>query len=77
MRQYPGHTPVARDGVYNTMCSAVYGSASVGGVAAGALFWQLLEQGMDNFRYGYEIILNQDTSVANIISNQSQKLSTL
>ncbi|KAJ7953035.1 Mannan endo-1,4-beta-mannosidase-like protein [Quillaja saponaria] len=39
----------------------------------GGLFWQLLTEGMDNFGDGYEIVLSQGSSTANVIAQQSHK----
>lgn len=70
--KYSGKTQ--RDQLYNTVYSAIYSSASGGGAAVGGLFWQLLAPGMDSFRDGYEVILSEDPSTANMIAQQSQKL---
>lgn len=69
-----GFTPYKRDLVFNTVYSKIYSSAKSGGAAAGGLFWQLLAQGMNNFRDGYEIILDENSSTANVIAQQSHKL---
>ncbi|XP_057975740.1 mannan endo-1,4-beta-mannosidase 7-like [Malania oleifera] len=63
-----------RDQLFNSVYSAIYSSASGGGAAAGGMFWQLLAEGMDNFRDGYEIVLSESSSTARIIAEQSQKL---
>lgn len=70
----PGFTPYQRDLLFNTVYSKIYLSAKRGGAAAGGLFWQLLAQGMDNFRDGYEIILDENSSTANVIAQQAHKL---
>ncbi|XP_059459651.1 mannan endo-1,4-beta-mannosidase 7-like [Corylus avellana] len=63
-----------RDRLYNIVYSKIYSSASGGGAAVGGLFWQLLAEGMDNFRDGYEVILGEDSSTASLIAQESQKL---
>ncbi|XP_022132099.1 mannan endo-1,4-beta-mannosidase 7-like [Momordica charantia] len=63
-----------RDQLFNAVYSAVYSSARTGGAAVGGLFWQLLVEGMDSFRDGYEVVLNENLSTANLISQESQKL---
>ncbi|XP_014501229.1 mannan endo-1,4-beta-mannosidase 7-like [Vigna radiata var. radiata] len=63
-----------RDRLFNTVYSAIYSSASSGGAAVGGLFWQLLAQGMDSFRDGYEVVLDESPSTATLIAQQSQKL---
>lgn len=63
-----------RDALFNNVYFKIYSSAKHGGPAAGGLFWQLLVEGMDSFRDGYDIILSQTPSTANIIAQQSRKL---
>ncbi|XP_011015126.1 PREDICTED: mannan endo-1,4-beta-mannosidase 7-like [Populus euphratica] len=72
--KYPGFSTYQRDLLFNTVYYKIYSSAKRGGAAAGGLFWQLLTEGMDNFRDGYEIILGQPSSTANVISQQAHKL---
>ena len=45
------------------MFATVYNSAHAGGAAAGALFWQLMTEGMDSYEDGYEVVLRQAPSV--------------
>ncbi|KAL0332913.1 UNVERIFIED_CONTAM: Mannan endo-1,4-beta-mannosidase 7 [Sesamum calycinum] len=66
--------PYERDTLFNTVYSKIYASARRGGAAAGGLFWQLLAEGMDSFRDGYEIILDENSSTANVIAQQAHKL---
>lgn len=63
-----------RDKLLGTVYSDVYSSASCGGVAAGCMFWQLLTEGMDSYRDGYELVFNESRSTAFLIHEQSQKL---
>ncbi|KAK4274789.1 hypothetical protein QN277_017965 [Acacia crassicarpa] len=67
----------ARDELFNTVYSAIYSSASDGGAAAGGLFWQLLAEGMDSFRDGYEVVLGESPSTASLIAQESQKLNRI
>lgn len=69
-----GFSTYERDALFNTVYNKIYASARRGGGAMGGLFWQLLVRGMDNFRDGYEIILDEDSSTANIIAQQAHKL---
>lgn len=69
-----GFSTFQRDEMFNMVYSKVYASAKRGGVVGGSLFWQLLTEGMDSFRDGYEVILGETSSTANIISYQSHKL---
>lgn len=69
-----GATSDQRDQVFNTVYSAIYSSARGGGAAAGGLFWQLLAEGMDSFRDGYEVILSQSSPTVRLIDQESQKL---
>lgn len=70
----PGFIPYQRDMVFNTVYSKIYASAKRGGAASGGLFWQLLVQGMDSFRDGYDILLEENSSTANLITQQARKL---
>ncbi|KAL4020165.1 hypothetical protein IC575_018935 [Cucumis melo] len=70
----PGYSTNERDLLFNTVYYKIYASARRGGAAAGGLFWQLLTEGMDSFRDGYEIILSQNPSTANVITQQSRRL---
>ncbi|XXG78842.1 hypothetical protein AAC387_Pa09g0018 [Persea americana] len=72
-----GYSTSQRDFFSGTVYNIIYASARRGGSCAGGLFWQLMVQGMDNMSDGYEIIFAQSPSTARIISQQSQKLSTL
>ncbi|XP_030523690.1 mannan endo-1,4-beta-mannosidase 7 [Rhodamnia argentea] len=70
----PGFSTYQRDQLFNMVYYKVYASAKRGGAAAGSLFWQLLTEGMDSFRDGYEVVLSQSPSTANVIAYQSHKL---
>ena len=72
-----GKTGAQRDELFNTVYAAIYSSASAGGSAAGGLFWQLLSQGMDSFRDGYEVVLSDSTSTATLIALESQRLNRI
>ncbi|XP_062212902.1 mannan endo-1,4-beta-mannosidase 3-like [Phragmites australis] len=56
---------------------SIYASASDGGPLVGGAFWQLLDDGMDTLRDGYEIILLEDSRAASIISRHSWQLAEL
>ncbi|KAJ0039782.1 hypothetical protein Pint_28330 [Pistacia integerrima] len=70
----PGYNTYQRDLLFKTVYYHIYLSAKRGGAAAGGLFWQLLTEGMDSFRDGYDIVLTQSPSTANVITQQSHKL---
>ncbi|XP_020218559.1 mannan endo-1,4-beta-mannosidase 7 [Cajanus cajan] len=72
-----GGSSTPRDRLFNTVYSAIYSSASSGGAAVGGLFWQLLAQGMDSFRDGYEVVLGESPSTATLIAQESQKLNRI
>lgn len=73
----PGYDTNKRDELLSIVYSAIYSSATGGGAAAGGLFWQLLTEGMDNFRDGYEIIFNESPSTDDIVVEQSRKLNKI
>lgn len=66
-----------REKLFDTVYSDIYLSASSGGVAAGSMFWQLLAEGLDLYRDGYELVFSESRSTACLISEQSQKLVTI
>ncbi|KAI3794236.1 hypothetical protein L1987_36865 [Smallanthus sonchifolius] len=70
----PNFSTYKRDQLFNLVYNNIYLSAKHGGAAAGGLFWQLLAEGMDSFGDGYDIILSQGTSTANIIGQQGRRL---
>lgn len=69
-----GYNTYQRDQLFNTVYYKIYASAKRGGAAGGALFWQLLTEGMESFQDGYGLMLGQSSSTANIIAQQSHKL---
>ncbi|CAM8902286.1 unnamed protein product [Rhodiola kirilowii] len=69
-----GYSTYQRNSMFNQVYYQIYASAKRGGAAAGGLFWQLLADGMDSFKDGYEINLSQGSSTANLIAQQSHKL---
>ncbi|XP_059279079.1 mannan endo-1,4-beta-mannosidase 7-like [Lycium ferocissimum] len=73
----PGFTPEQRDLVFNTVYSYIFRSARSGGAAAGGLFWQLMAEGMDSYRDGYEIIFSESPNVSDIIFQQSKRLNKI
>ncbi|KAG2390478.1 Mannan endo-1,4-beta-mannosidase [Vigna angularis] len=52
-------------------------STSDGGAATGGLFWHLLAEGMDSFKDGYEVLLDENSSTATLIAQESQKLNRI
>ncbi|XP_010914840.1 putative mannan endo-1,4-beta-mannosidase 9 [Elaeis guineensis] len=72
-----GYTVRKRDTMYRMVYNSIYASARSGGPCRGGLFWQLLIQGMDGFRDGYEIIFSECPLIENIISRQSRRTSSL
>lgn len=70
----PGYSTYQRDLLFNSVYYHIYSSAKRGGAAAGGLFWQLLTEGMDNFRDGYDVVLSQSPSTANVIAQQTHRL---
>ncbi|KAK1278796.1 Mannan endo-1,4-beta-mannosidase 1 [Acorus gramineus] len=70
----PGTSITQRDTFYSSAYDLIYASASGGGSGCGALFWQWLADGMDQFRDGYEVVISKSPSTALIISSASHKL---
>lgn len=69
-----GFDTETREKLLGTVYSDIYLSASCGGVAAGSMFWQLLAEGLDSYRDGYEIVFDESRTTACLISEESQKL---
>ncbi|KAK1292199.1 Mannan endo-1,4-beta-mannosidase 7 [Acorus calamus] len=72
-----GYYTGQRDMFFSTIYNTIYGCAQSEGPCAGALFWHLLVEGMENYSDGYEVILSEHTSTANIILQQSRQISSL
>ncbi|XP_054825155.1 mannan endo-1,4-beta-mannosidase 7 isoform X2 [Prosopis cineraria] len=72
-----GYSTYKRDQIFNSVYYKIYASAKRGGPAGGAMFWQLLTEGMESFQDGYGIMLGQSTSTANVIAQQSHRLHQL
>lgn len=70
----PNFSTYQRDQLFNLVYNNIYLSAKHGGAAAGGLFWQLLAEGMESFGDGYDIVLSQGSSTANIIGQQGRRL---
>ncbi|XP_057507700.1 mannan endo-1,4-beta-mannosidase 4-like [Actinidia eriantha] len=66
-----------RDTYFGNIYNAIYASAKSGGSCGGGIFWQLMASGMDGFRDGYEVVLDESPSTANVIAQQSRRLSAL
>ncbi|XP_028794404.1 mannan endo-1,4-beta-mannosidase 7 [Neltuma alba] len=69
-----GYNTYKRDQIFNSVYYKIYASAKRGGPAGGAMFWQLLTEGMESFQDGYGVMLGQSSSTANVIAQQSHKL---
>lgn len=67
-----------RDEYYQVAYDAIDSSATSGGTSggsyAGSLFWQLLVEGMDGLRDGYEVVFSEDPAIAALIKSWSEKL---
>ncbi|XP_058754121.1 mannan endo-1,4-beta-mannosidase 4-like [Vicia villosa] len=72
-----GYSIEKRDDYYKKIYSIISASATSGGSCAGGIFWQLLSQGMDSYGDGYEVILENSPSTAQIIKQQSTKMSNI
>lgn len=69
----PGHSLAARDQYLITVYESMNKFEQSGGAVGGSLVWQLMVEGMDSYRDGYDIILSQHASTRDIISAQSRK----
>lgn len=73
----PGFGIDQRDNLFDMVYKQIYASASRGRAGGGAMFWQLMAEGMSSYGDGYEIVLSESPSTASIISAQSHKLAKL
>ncbi|KAK6162905.1 hypothetical protein DH2020_002746 [Rehmannia glutinosa] len=72
-----GYTVGARDTYFGNIFNSVYSCARTGGPCGGALFWQVMAQGMENWSDGYEVVLEQSPSTAAVVSQQSREIASL
>ncbi|CAL9220340.1 unnamed protein product [Arabidopsis halleri] len=70
----PGYTQAQRDAVFIATFDTIYKSAQKGGPGAGALFWQVISDGMTNLKDPLYIVLSENSTTVNIISEKSRKL---
>ncbi|EYU30897.1 hypothetical protein MIMGU_mgv1a0228141mg, partial [Erythranthe guttata] len=75
--KYPGYSVGARDSYLSEIYTSVYNCAKSGGPCGGALFWQVMDLGMENMGDGYEIVLQKSSSTDSIIYAQSKRMSSL
>ncbi|GFQ01303.1 putative mannan endo-1 4-beta-mannosidase 9 [Phtheirospermum japonicum] len=72
-----GYNVQDRDNYFRNIFNIVYSSAQTRGACGGALFWQVMAQGMENWSDGYEVVLEQSPSTASVISQQSRQIASL
>ncbi|KAG8372598.1 hypothetical protein BUALT_Bualt12G0083100 [Buddleja alternifolia] len=72
-----GYNVGARDKYLGDIFNSVYSCAKTGGPCGGAIFWQVMAQGMENWSDGYEVVLEQSPSTTDIINQQSRRISSL
>ncbi|KAG6786966.1 hypothetical protein POTOM_008587 [Populus tomentosa] len=63
----PGNSLQKRDTYFVKIYSDIYNSVTRGGPFTGGLFWQLMAEGMESWGDGYEVVLDESPSTANII----------
>ncbi|XP_051143874.1 putative mannan endo-1,4-beta-mannosidase 9 [Andrographis paniculata] len=72
-----GYTVGDRDSYFGNIYSTIYSCARTGGPCGGALFWQVMAPGMDNWSDGYDVVFNQSPSTDAVISLQSDRIAAL
>ncbi|KAL0423205.1 UNVERIFIED_CONTAM: putative mannan endo-1,4-beta-mannosidase 9 [Sesamum radiatum] len=72
-----GYTVDARDRYFGLIFNTVYGCARRRGPCGGALFWQVMAEGMENWSDGYEVVLEQSPTTVGVIDQQSRRISSL
>lgn len=73
----PNFNVGSRDGYFDEIFGDVYKCAMSGGACGGALFWQVMGLGMESWSDGYEVVLENSPSTAEIVSRQSSRISSL
>lgn len=72
-----GYTTAARDSYLRMVYDAVYASARGGGPFAGALFWQVMEPGMEGWTDGYDVVLDRSPSTAAVVRQECARMASL
>ncbi|MFS7983716.1 putative mannan endo-1,4-beta-mannosidase [Helianthus anomalus] len=73
----PDYNIHKRDSYMRDVYRNIYMEARSGGTVGGGLVWQLMADGMGSYRDGYEIILSENPSTKNIMSQQSRAMTSL
>ncbi|XP_059281392.1 mannan endo-1,4-beta-mannosidase 4-like [Lycium ferocissimum] len=72
-----GFTIAMRDNYFGKIYGNIFNCAKIGGPCGGGLFWQLMDQGMNSFGDGYEVVLQVSPSTDRVILLQSLRLDKL
>ncbi|KAL3630426.1 hypothetical protein CASFOL_023410 [Castilleja foliolosa] len=72
-----GYSVGVRDKYFGSIFNDVFVCAKTGGACGGALFWQVMAQGMDNWSDGYEVVLEQSPTTTAVVTQQSRQISSL
>ncbi|GER47083.1 mannan endo-1 4-beta-mannosidase 4 [Striga asiatica] len=72
-----GYDVGVRDRYFGSVFNDVFGCARDEGPCGGALFWQVMAKGMENWSDGYEVVLEQSPSTAAVVYQQSRQISSL
>ncbi|KAM0063033.1 putative mannan endo-1,4-beta-mannosidase [Helianthus debilis subsp. tardiflorus] len=73
----PDYNIHKRDSYMRDVYRNIYMEARSGGTVGGGLVWQLMADGMGSYGDGYEIILSENPSMDNIMSQQSRAMTSL
>lgn len=66
-----------RDSYFENIYETIYVCARNEGPCGGAIFWQAMAKGMENYDDGYEVVLEDNPNIAGIITLQSLRLESL
>lgn len=72
-----GYDVKIRYELMNFAYSSNYNFAKAGKAIGGALVWQILPEGMENYNDGYAIVLSEDPTTSAIIEKQSIRMRNL
>ncbi|KAJ0025445.1 hypothetical protein Pint_07083 [Pistacia integerrima] len=72
-----GFSISVRDSFLNTIYTNIYELAKNGGTIDGSMVWQVMAEQMESYYDGYEVVLSQNPSTTNVITQHSNNITAL
>ncbi|XP_031272246.1 mannan endo-1,4-beta-mannosidase 5-like [Pistacia vera] len=72
-----GFSISVRDSFLNTIYTNIYDFAKNGGTIDGSMVWQVMAEQMESYYDGYEVVLSQNPSTTNVITQHSNNITAL